>query len=130
MTMSNPYQPPAADSAALAAPASKAVPEILIGIGLVFAVLAALIPALALPGFQSVYASFGTDTSPLTLFVFKYHAAYWICPLGVAAIGLSGRNRPRRAAIACAAGAAAFLVLLPLSFGAAYWGIWKLGAVV
>jgi hypothetical protein len=128
--MSNPYQPPAATVANPSNGRSKQVRAGLFGVGLLFAVLAALIPSVVIPRYQELFIQFGLDLPFITQLVLRHYRWSWVLPLCVVAVRFAGPFPARRAQLACGAGVAAFALVLLIVFIAANLPMWTLGAVV
>lgn len=126
--MPNPYQAPGAGT--VPDSRSKALASFLHGVGLVFAVLSALIPTLVLPRFQAVFKEFGADLPFLSHFVFKHSPWLWLFPVALAIASLFWRKQPGRAALVCIAGIAGFVLAIVVLIIAAYLPVMNLGAVV
>lgn len=126
--MSNPYQSPAP----MAAPGqrSKIVRMVLVYVGLIFASLAAMMPAVVLPHYDRLYRGFGIEMPVLAQAFVRHAAWFWLLPVLVIAVRLFWPHAQRRSEVACGVGVAAFLLLLIATVVALNLPALTLGAVV
>jgi hypothetical protein len=122
----NPYQPPQSNAAA--APQQRsAIGVIPFAIGLICAVLVALVATVVVPRFEQVYVSFGAELSRATRFVLKYYLSLWLLPLAVVATRMMSADKRRGSWVACLIGVGGLLLLTPPLVFALYNSIFALG---
>lgn len=124
--MSNPYQAPT--SATPTVPSSGR-PALLV-IGLVCAILAALIPTLLVPQFGQIFESFGAELPSSTRLLLQGYLALWALPGFVLLAWLFWPQPQRRAAAACWVGALSLVLIFPLCMGALYLPIFMLSKTI
>jgi hypothetical protein len=122
MTMKNPYEPPSSDLKDQSAPGS--LPLIF---GVVFAVLAALIPTVVTPSFKLLFDSFGAELPMATqLFVDHYHLL-WLLPILVFVLHFSW---PTKKKLPLWFGIFSLALTIPLSIWALYSPAFHVGKVL
>ena len=102
-SMSNPYQSPQSAVMSSAHSASGAGAVIQLVVGLLCAVIAALLPMLVIPTFHEVFISFGAQLPQLTKVAVAYHLWLWLLPLLVVAARLFWPAKHRRSKASCKA---------------------------
>lgn len=99
-----------------------------LGIGVLCAAIAAIIPPLLIPQFREVFMSFGAELPPLTALFVHYSYALWLLPILVVAGWLYWPEAPRRSLVACLIGAASLVLVVPVLVVALYLPVFQLSA--
>lgn len=124
--MSNPYEAPASSSSA----SSNSGQSALFVIGLVCAILTALIPTLVVPNFSEVFRSFGAQLPWPTQLLLQGHLGLWILPVLVLVIWWLWPTPRNRAKAACWFGALSLVVGVPACMIALYLPIVALSQTI
>ncbi len=129
-SMSNPYQSPQSAVMSSAQSASGAGAVIQLVVGLLCAVIAALLPMLVIPTFHEVFISFGAQLPQLTKVAVAYHLWLWLLPLLVVAARLFWPAARRRAKASCWIGVLGLVITVVVTTLAMYMPILRLDAVI
>ena len=128
--MSNPYQSPQSAVMSSAQSASGAGAVIQLVVGLLCAIIAALLPILVIPTFHEVFISFGAQLPLLTKVAVGYHLWLWLLPLLVVAARLFWPAKRARAKASCWIGVAFLVITVVVTTLAMYMPILRLDAVI
>ncbi|MDR2638190.1 MAG: hypothetical protein LBB55_07615 [Zoogloeaceae bacterium] len=85
--MENPYEPPSSDSEEQSTPARASLFPLILGVA--FAFVSALIPAVIVPYFASGFTAVGADLPMATLLLIEYHSLLWLLPILVVVVHFS-----------------------------------------
>ena len=128
--MSNPYQSPQSAVVSSVQSDSGAGAVIQLVVGLLCAIIAALLPMLVIPTFHEVFLSFGAQLPQLTKVAVAYHLWLWLLPLLVVAARLFWPAKRRRAKASCWIGVLGLVITVVVTTLAMYMPILRLDAVI
>jgi len=129
-SMSNPYQSPQSAVVSSVQTTSGAGAVIQLVVGLLCAIIAALLPMLVIPTFHEVFISFGAQLPLLTKVAVGYHLWLWLLPLLVVAAGLFWPAKHRRSKASCWIGVLGLVITVVVTTLAMYMPILRLDAVI
>nr|WP_298174089.1 hypothetical protein [uncultured Pseudomonas sp.] len=126
--MKNPYQSPDSTVATSAKPVGASRNLVLFVIGLICAVVAAIIPMLVTPKFRDLFISFGAELPAFTSIAINYYLALWVLPFLVITTKILLPTAKGRALMPCLIGVLGLVLIVPLVIFALYLPIFMLGS--
>jgi hypothetical protein len=121
--MKNPYDPPSSESKDQ--PASPGLRSLILGV--VFAVLAALIPTVVTPSFKWAFDSFGAELPMATQLFLDNYRLLWLLPILVIMVHFFW---PKKKRLPLWLGIFSFALTIPFSLWALYSPVFHLGSVL
>jgi hypothetical protein len=109
----------------------KSKTGLMIGLGVawIFLVILAIVAQFAIPAFESVFGSFGTDLPAMTMFAVAYHRGALLLPIVTGLVLAFWPSKPANV-IAALVFACLSIIAINLMFFSLYLPIFKLGEIV
>ena len=130
MWVENPYQAPRSLPPPLPAIRGADANRIQLTVGLVSALIAALIPTLVVPQFRQMLEAFGADLPLISYLTLYYYPALWALPLLVLAARSFWPQPRQRGIAACLIGLIPLVMMIPFLLVALYLPIFKLASAI
>lgn len=128
--MTNPYQTPESALVAASEPRRGAAAFIQLVVGLVCALIAAVVPMLVLPSFQRVIQGFVAEVPLITQIALSHHVWLWALPVFVIGARLFWPKAPQRPWASCLIGVLGLVIVMPVMILAMYLPIFQLGQAI